>query len=129
MNNSSLRRIQNWRQVAPEVGYSVKELARCYGLSVRVLERLFLVTFGHPPRECLKHLRMVRAIALLQEGSNVNETAGRLGYKDRSHFSRDFKRCYGNSPKRYTKVLARVRKKAQKVAFGHINPVPKALGS
>ena len=41
---------------------------------------------------------MQRAIELLRGGSNISETAFCLGYEDPSHFSREFKKCYGFPP-------------------------------
>jgi AraC family transcriptional regulator, transcriptional activator of the genes for pyochelin and ferripyochelin receptors len=101
MSDSPLQRIQRWPQLAQEAGYSVKALAKSCKVSVRALERLFLLAVGDTPRRCLKRLRMQRAIELLRDGSNVNQTADCLGYHDRSHFSREFKRHYRFSPKRY----------------------------
>jgi AraC-like DNA-binding protein len=100
-----LYRIQNWPQLAHEAKYSVSALAHVCGISVRVLERFFLVAFGCEPRQWLKELRLQRAIEILRDGSNVNETADRLGYHDRSHFSREFKKHYGLAPKNYAVKL------------------------
>ena len=101
MNNSRLQRIQNWPQLAHEVKYSVKALAKAYGVSVRLLERLFPAAFGSTPRGCLKRLRMERAVELLRGGSTVKEAGACLGYDDPSHFSREFKKHHGFTPKRY----------------------------
>ena len=109
MNNCALRRIQNWPQLAHEAAYSVKALAEACGVSVRVLERLFLRAFGDPPRRVLKRLRMQRAPELLGSGRNVKETAALLGYEDPSHFSRKFKKHYGFAPKQYAKPPVKAR--------------------
>jgi AraC-like DNA-binding protein len=101
MINSRLQRIQSWPRLAHEAGYSVKTLADRSGVSVRTLELFFSSAKRESPRRCLKRLRMERAIELLRDGSNVNETADLLGYHDRSHFSREFKRFYGVSPRRF----------------------------
>jgi AraC-like DNA-binding protein len=99
MNNSPLHRIQHWPQLAHEAKYSVKALAKACGVSVRVLERLFLPALGDTPRRWLKRLRMERAVELLRDGSSIKETAACLGYEDPSHFSREFKKNYGFAPK------------------------------
>ncbi|MGO8931303.1 MAG: helix-turn-helix transcriptional regulator [Limisphaerales bacterium] len=101
MNTPRLHRIQNWPQLAHQANYSVSALAAAWGVSVRALERFFVVVFGRKPRQWLRKLRMQRAIELLRDGSNVNETADCLGYRDRSHFSREFKKHYGVPPKKY----------------------------
>ncbi len=106
MNKPSLRRIQDWPQRAHEVKYSVKALAKVYGVSVRVLERLFLAAAGDSPRRLLKRLRMQRAIELLRDGSNVNETADGLGYRYATHFSAEFKQVYGVPPRHHARIRA-----------------------
>ena len=104
MNNSHLRRIEDWPRLAHAELYSVAAVAQACGVSVRVLERFFLATEGEAPRRHLKHLRMQRALELLREGCNVSQTADRLGYHDHSHFSREFKKYYGFAPKEYAKA-------------------------
>jgi AraC-like DNA-binding protein len=98
MNNSHLRRIQDWPERAHEAGYSVNALARNCGVSVRTLERFFLLAFGDAPRCWLGGLRMEKAVELLRDGSTVKETSACLGYEDPSHFSREFKNHYGFAP-------------------------------
>jgi len=99
MNTPRLYRIQNWPQLAHEAKYSVNGLAENCSVSVRTLEVFFLTVRRESPRCWLKRLRMERAVELLREGSNVNETAECLGHRDRSHFSREFKKHYGLAPK------------------------------
>lgn len=107
MNNPRTHYIEDWPQLAHQVGYSVSALAKSCNVSVRSLERLCLTAFGHTPRRWLNALRMRRVIELLRDGSNVNQTADCLGYHDRSHFSREFKKHYRSSPKRYANPPAK----------------------
>ena len=104
MNNSPLRAIRNWPQLAHEASYSVSVLAESCNASVRTLERFFLSVFGDTPRRWLKLLRMQRAIELLRDGSTMKETASALGYEDPSHFSREFKHYRGVAPKSCSKA-------------------------
>jgi AraC-like DNA-binding protein len=99
--NSPLQRIQSWPQLARQASYSVSALAKACGVSVRTLERFFLPAFGETPRRWLKRLRMQRAVELLCGGSNISETADRLGYKYPTHFSAEFKQVHGVPPRDY----------------------------
>jgi transcriptional regulator GlxA family with amidase domain len=107
--NARLHHIQSWPQLAHEANYAVSALAKSCGVSVRNLERLFLLALGETPRRLLKRLRMQRAIELLRDGSTVKETSACLGYEDPSHFSREFKNHYGFAPNR-----ARIRLKKRR---------------
>ena len=91
--------MQDLPRLAHETGYSVKALAAKCGVSVRAFELYSSAALREPPRRWLKRLRMEKAVELLRDGSNVTETAHYLGYKDRSHFSREFKKYYGVPPK------------------------------
>jgi AraC-like DNA-binding protein len=112
MNNLRLHRIQSWPRLAHDAGYSVKTLADRSGVSVRTLELFFSSTKRESPRGWLKRLRMQRAVELLLDGSNVNETAECLGYRDRSHFSREFKKHYGLAPRPFA-----FRARSEETAF------------
>jgi AraC-like DNA-binding protein len=105
--NSRLQHIQGWPQLAHQAGYSVAAMAKACGASVRTLERFFLPAFGGTPRRWLKRLRMQRALELLRDGSTIKETSGCLGYEDPSHFSREFKKCYGFPPNKNANPPAR----------------------
>ena len=94
------------QRLAAEAKYSIKALAENCGVSVRVLERFPLLAFSDSPRGWLKRLRMQRAMELLRDGSNVKETAASLGYEDPSHFSSQFKECFGFAPKEYPNPAA-----------------------
>jgi AraC-like DNA-binding protein len=107
MNSPGLHHIQSWPQLAHQADYSVSGLAKACGVSVRSLERFFMPAFGDTPRRWLKRLRMQRAIEILRDGSTIRQTAFSLGYTDPSHFSREFKKCYGFVPTKYPNSLAK----------------------
>lgn len=80
----------------------VAALARLASLSTAHFCVLFKDQTGCAPREYLHLLRIHRACQLLQSTAlNVKEIAGRLGYQDPFHFSRQFKAFQGVSPSDY----------------------------
>ena len=95
---SRLNRIVNWEQIAEEALYSTHSLAKIVGVSVRQLERYFEEENRGQPHEWLNLLRQTKAMQLLASGRTVKEVANQMGYKQASHFSREFKRYYGIAP-------------------------------
>lgn len=80
----------------------VEALARLANLSTAHFSALFKQQAGCSPRDYLHLLRIHRACQLLRDsGLHVKEIAGKLGYKDQFHFSRQFKAFQGVSPTQY----------------------------
>ncbi len=96
--NNGLDRIQDWTELARQAHWSAALLAKNCKVSVRTLERYFHEQMGKCPHIWLSEHRQRQAIALLQDGRYVKETAAILDYKHASHFSRDFKTHWGHSP-------------------------------
>jgi len=96
--NTRLHHIQNWPELAQATNWSAAALAKKCGVSVRTLERYFLKEMGKRPKAWLSEQRQHRAIALLQDGSTVKETAACLDYKNQHHFSREYKKQNGHPP-------------------------------
>jgi AraC-like DNA-binding protein len=57
--------------------------------------------FGRSAQEWLDELRLSAAAPLLRKRRSVKWVAYNLGFKQVSHFSREFKRHYGLSPTGY----------------------------
>lgn len=96
--NSRLRWVNDWIERAQECHWRVAQLARNCGISVNQLEMFFLARFRCRPHELLRRTRLKIALRLLSCGKLVKEAASEAGYKQSSHFSRDFKRVYGVPP-------------------------------
>jgi transcriptional regulator GlxA family with amidase domain len=81
---------------------SVRELAAAAGLSPSRFAHVFRSTVGVPPLRHLHELRMRRARQLLEDSRlPIRDVMRQVGWKDPSHFSKDFKRRFGVSPRRY----------------------------
>jgi AraC-like DNA-binding protein len=88
-------------QDAAEPGLDPARLAARLGVSVRYLHRLLEPT-GRSFSEHLLTARLQRAVALLRDPDcatlRIGEIATRAGFVDFSHFSRSFRRHYGDTP-------------------------------
>lgn len=71
--------------------YDAKELAKLCSLSVRQLQRDFRRNFGRTPQDWLNEQRIKSAQQLLLSGQPVKKVALELGFKQVSHFCRQFK--------------------------------------
>ena len=71
--------------------------ARC-ALSPGYFRKLFKDVTGFSPLAYTNRLRIIRAVALLQQGSPVGTAAERVGIYDLNYFSRLFKKIMGIAP-------------------------------
>src|SRR6476646_5636963 len=79
---------------------SIDELARAVNLSPAHLRRLFQRELGRSPARMWRELRLDHARHLLQTSFlTVKEVMAAAGWNDPSHFSREFKRRFGQSPR------------------------------
>lgn len=92
--------IDNWPELAEQSDYDANKLAVRCGICVRQLQRFFHRTRGNSPQSWLNALRLQKARELMEQGGRVKEVAEALKYKQRSHFSRMYRLCYGASPSR-----------------------------
>jgi AraC-like DNA-binding protein len=108
---NKLDNFENWQKIAKDVGWTVENLAKECGVSIRTLEMHFQQTFGTTPKAWLTEQRQKQAICLLQDGLRVKEVAAQLDYKYTPHFSRDFKKHWGYCPKQINAgpIVNRVR--------------------
>jgi AraC-like DNA-binding protein len=82
------------------------ELARQVAMSPSHFAHRFRSVARTSPIQYLKHLRLMRARALLlAEGLRPSEVAPKVGYASLSHFHRDFKRQFGVAPARYARAF------------------------
>jgi len=95
---------RQWREMARSSAYQVDPLSRKWGLSRRQLERYSRKIFGCSPQKWLKGQRLLMAGKMLTRQPSVKTVAIDLGFKQVSHFSREFKRYFGVSPRAFLAV-------------------------
>lgn len=93
--------LERWEQLAETARYDAKELARLCHLSVRQLERDFHHHLGRPPQDWLNERRVKAAQQLLLSGEPVKAVAFELGFKQPSHFCRQFKSQLNLTPSQF----------------------------
>jgi len=83
----------------PAAEHSVESLAEAASMSRSTFAEHFAAAFGRSPMSFVHHIRMQRAVELLDvEGLSVDQVSNRVGFASRSHFSRAFKKHTGISP-------------------------------
>jgi transcriptional regulator GlxA family with amidase domain len=83
--------LERWEQLAGTARYDAKEFAKLCGLSVRQLERDFRRYLDRSPQDWLNEQRIKAAQQMLLSGRRVKNVASELGFKQVSHFCRQFK--------------------------------------
>jgi AraC-like DNA-binding protein len=85
-----------------------RQLAKLSHLSVRAFERKFLASFHLTPQKYLRKLRMQMASrALVYTRDSMAEIANECGFSDQSHFTREFRRHFGTTPRAYREYYTR----------------------
>jgi len=78
---------------------TIERLARSLGLSVRQLERRFIINLGMTAREYRMRLRLARGKWLIEQTQrSITDIALECGFTDCSHFSTTFKSRLGSRP-------------------------------
>ena len=95
-----------WEGLAKAARFNNRELARMCRISVRQLQRDFRRCIGRTPQEWLDEQRMIAAQRLLKLGLSVKAVAIELGFKQTSHFCRQFKLLNGMTPSNFALTQA-----------------------
>ena len=87
--------LELWKNLAGAARYDARELAKLCALSTRQLQRRFKQQLQRSPQDWLNEQRIEAARRLLLSGGQVKRVAFELGFKQVSHFCRQFK-VYNN---------------------------------
>lgn len=100
-HRSQIGRAQRYIRMHLSDPLTLTEVAREAGASSYHFDRLFLAYTSETPFEFLRRLRMIEALAMLQEDLNaaVTEIALSVGYETPSAFNKVFKKMLGMSPR------------------------------
>jgi len=96
--SSRLDRITDWEMLGKQCGFSATRMAEQCGISTRQLRWYFQACRGFALKKWLDDLRAEAAVEMLERGEPVKSIAVDLGFKQRSHFSKFFKRVTGIAP-------------------------------
>ncbi len=84
---------------------TVKDIADSVNLTTNYLSNIFQETLGFSPKQYLTKYRMDKACSLLMNPkTKVKEVALAVGYANQLHFSGEFKKMKGFSPKLYQEM-------------------------
>jgi AraC-like DNA-binding protein len=84
-----------------------RQLARLANMSVRAFERKFYTSFHLTPQKYLRRLRLrIASRTLVYTRQSLVEVALACGFADQSHFTREFKRHFGWTPRAYREHYA-----------------------
>jgi AraC-like DNA-binding protein len=94
-------KVTEWSKMAKKSAYQAAVLAKDLRVSQRQLRRYTHSIFGRSPQKWLNEQRLVHAAEMLKSTRTAKAVAFQLGFKQLSHFSREFKLHYGVSPTRF----------------------------
>ncbi|EEF62925.1 helix-turn-helix domain-containing protein [Pedosphaera parvula] len=100
---------RSWEELGTKAGYSSAKLAKICKVSERHLGRKIQEQFGCSPRAWLREHRLKAARERLAGGGDPKEVAFELGFKQVSHFCRQFKERYRETPRAFARAERRKR--------------------
>lgn len=106
-----IRTVDHWLTSAPSP--QISDLVAAAGMSLRSIERMTKIYYGHSPRMLARKYRALRAANLLARGESLETGDLSSGFYDQSHLIREVKHFAGATPSQLrsasTYVVAAVR--------------------
>ena len=102
---------QFWNLAGRVARYNARLLAENAQTNIRQIERYCRKDLGRSPQELFNEQRIIAARALLLETGSVKRVAMELGFKQVSHFCRQFKHYYDITPSEYLTLQERLNRK------------------
>lgn len=101
-----VKRLESLRrriQFYPQDEYRACDIARELSMSESKLTRLFRSLYGISLHRYVQNQRLDKAASILVDGGvNISEAALKSGYTNMSHFSKEFQKKFGVSPKKFS---------------------------
>jgi AraC family transcriptional regulator len=105
LSPSQRRRVLDYIDEHLNEELSLKKLANHLNLSSDHFLKMFKQSIGSPPHQYVIEHRLKRAKKLLKDTQlSVADIASRVGYKTPSHFTSQFRKLIGTTPKAYRKA-------------------------
>ncbi len=86
----------------PDETLTIEDMADHVGMSRAVFHRKFKQATTMSPIQFVKSIRLNSAAIKIAEGMGVNQAAMEVGYVSPSQFNREFKRLYGQPPRKWS---------------------------
>jgi AraC-like DNA-binding protein len=104
-----VKQVRDYLQDNYAENVSLSHLAEMVDRTAAHLVRVFTAKVGLPPHVYQTQVRIARAKTLLMQGYAIADVAQATGFADHAHFSRQFKRLNGVTPKMYRQNIKNVQ--------------------